>query len=109
MYPTLVELCGLPTNPRNDGRSFAQLLRNPGMPWNHPTLTTNTFRNHRIYDGRYSYSIDERRGVEQLYDNHKDPMQWTNLAGDPQYVEIEARLKAHVPETNEPESPSNEE
>ena len=29
MYPTLIELCGLPANPENDGRSFAPLLGNP--------------------------------------------------------------------------------
>ena len=29
MYPTLIELCGLPENPVLDGRSFAPLLRNP--------------------------------------------------------------------------------
>lgn len=34
MYPTLIELCGLPPNPKNDGHSFAKLLKNPDMEWN---------------------------------------------------------------------------
>jgi arylsulfatase A-like enzyme len=105
MYPTLVELCGLPANPKNDGRSFAQLLHNHDMQWNRPTLTTSNRGNHRIYDGRYSYSI--YRGAEELYDNQQDPMQWTNLAHNAEYADVIARLKTYLPSTNEPESPRN--
>ena len=108
MYPTLVELCGLPKNPENDGRSFAKLLYKPDMKWSHPTLTTAGEGNHRIYDGRYSYSIYTGRGIAELYDHEKDPMQWTNLAHNPEYASIKDRLEAHVPEHNEPESPRNE-
>ena len=39
MYPTLLELCGLPENTENEGRSFANLIRNPDMEWNEPTLS----------------------------------------------------------------------
>lgn len=108
MYPTLLELCELPENPLNDGRSFAELLRNPDMEWNEPTLTTNSYKMHRIYDGRYSYIVDERRGVEQLYDHRADLMEWTNLVRDTQYAEIKAYLKSYVPVTNEPEAPKND-
>ena len=34
MYPTLLELCGLPENSENEGRSFAELIHNPDMKWN---------------------------------------------------------------------------
>ena len=37
MYPTLLDLCGLPENPENEGRSFADLIRNPDMDWSEPT------------------------------------------------------------------------
>ncbi|MFC1761098.1 sulfatase [Planctomycetota bacterium] len=109
MYPTLIELCGLPENSKNDGRSFVKLLQYPDMEWNEPTLTTMGFRNHRIYDGRYSYINHQRQGVEQLYDHEQDPMEWTNLAHNPEYASIKARLKATLPTINEPESPRNEE
>jgi arylsulfatase A-like enzyme len=105
MYPTLIELCGLPENHKNDGRSFATLLRNPDMTWNEPTLTTYNRGNHRIYDGRYSFI--HYRGGEELYDHTRDPMEWTNLARNPEYAHIKARLKSYVPKTNEPESPRN--
>ena len=108
MYPTLIELCGLPENPVLDGRSFAPLLRNPDMEWNHPTLTNGcTPGFYRVYDGRYSYISYRQRGAEELYDHRKDPMEWTNLAGNPEYAEIKARLKALVPRTEEPKSPEN--
>jgi arylsulfatase A-like enzyme len=109
MYPTLVELCDLPANPANDGRSFAKLLYNPDTVWNEPTLTTMGYGNHRIYDGRYSYINHSDRGVEQLYDHQADSMEWNNLISDPAYSEIKDRLKGYLPEINEPLSPLNSE
>ena len=105
MYPTLVQLCGLPANPKNDGRSFAKLLHSPDMTWNEPILTPHNRGNHRIYDGRYSYIT--YNGGEELYDHRDDPMEWTNLARNPEYAAIKERLKARVPRTNSPEAPSN--
>lgn len=105
LYPTLVELCDLPKNPENDGRSFAPLLKNPTQEWNTPTLTDYGFGGHRIYDGRYSYIVFEQNGVEQLYDHQDDPLEWKNLVRDPNYAEVLKRLKALVPTQREPESP----
>ncbi len=109
MYPTLLELCGLPPNPDNDGRSFARLLRNPSMEWNHPTLTTYQFKNHSITDGRYRYTWYGGRaaGAEKLYDHNTDPLEHTNLAGNSDYKEVIARLQKHIPTHHEPNSPSN--
>ncbi|RMD84812.1 MAG: iduronate sulfatase [Lentisphaerae bacterium] len=108
LYPTLVDLCGLPKNPKNDGRSFAELIRNPDMEWRYPTLTTYQRGNHRIYDGRYSYIVYSKKGGEELYDHKTDPMEWRNLANNPEYAAIKERLKKYVPKTNEPEAPRNE-
>lgn len=108
MYPTLIELCNLPENHLNDGRSFAELLHHPDMDWGEPTLTTNKYKEHRIYDGRYSLIIDQKRGIEQLYDHAVDSMEWTNLVENAQYNDIKAYLKTYLPLTNEPEGPKNE-
>ena len=109
MYPTLLELCGLPPNPENDGRSFVRLLANPSMEWNHPTLTTYQFKNHSITDGSYRYTWYGGRadGAEELYDHDVDPLEHTNLAADPDYQKVIARLREHVPTHHEPNSPSN--
>ena len=107
MYPTLVELCGLPENSENDGRSFAPLLHNPAMEWNTPLLTDYNYQGHRIYDGRYSYIIFASKGIEELYDHQEDPMEWNNLVHHPEYQQIKERLKKWVPTQCEPESPRN--
>jgi hypothetical protein len=36
-------------------------------------------------------------------------MEWTNFARDPEYASIMSRLKAYLPEIEEPRSPQNEE
>ena len=108
MYPTLIDLCGLPANPENDGRSFAKLLHNPDMEWNKPTLTDYGYGGHRIYDGRYSYIVFTEQGTEELYDHKKDPMEWNNLINNPEYTQIKERLKSLVPTQREPESPRNQ-
>ena len=110
MYPTLVELCGLPANPENEGRSFVPLLKNPKMEWNHPTLTTYQFKNHSLTDGRYRYTWYGGRaaGTEELYDHSTDPLEHKNLAANPEFKEIIARFKQHLPTHDEPDSHSNE-
>ena len=76
--------------------------------WNHPTLTNGCSREfYRVYDGRYSYISHRQRGVEELYDHGKDPMEWTNLAHDPEYASVKSRLQTYLPATVEPESPRN--
>ena len=109
MYPTLVELCGLPPNAENEGRSFAPLLKNPRMEWNHPTLTTYQFKNHSLTDGRYRYTWYGGRAAdaEELYDHSTDPLEHRNLAANPDAVEIIARFKKHLPTHDEPDSPRN--
>lgn len=109
MYPTLVELCGLPANAENEGRSFAPLLKNPKMEWNHPTLTTYQFKNHSLTDGRYRYTWYGGRadGAEELYDHSTDPMEHKNLAANPESKEIIARFKKLLPTRDEPDSPRN--
>jgi arylsulfatase A-like enzyme len=109
MYPTLVELCGLPPNKENDGRSFASLLKNPKLDWNTPTLTTYQFKNHSLTDGRYRYTWygGKAEGAEELYDHSIDPMEHKNLAANPEHKEIIARFKKHLPTHDEPDSPRN--
>ena len=104
MYPTLIELCGLPANAENDGKSFANLLKNPDMVWNIPTLTTDKYKTHRIYDGRFSYIIDDKNGTEQLYDHSNDILEHKNLISNPEYDKVKNKLKLYLPKKNEPES-----
>ena len=85
LYPTILDLCGLPANEKVVGRSLKPLLLDRKATWDHPTLT---YRNHRdnqggrsIRDQRYRY-IEYHDGSEELYDHETDPNEWTNLATD---------------------------
>lgn len=109
MYPTLIELCGLPKNAENEGISFAPLLRNPKMKWNTPTLTTYQYKNHSLTDGRYRFTLYGGRanGAEELYDHSIDPLEHNNLASNSKYKEIITRFQKYLPSDNEPNSPNN--
>jgi len=107
LYPTLLELCGLPANPENEGRSFAPLIYDPDLEWNEPILSDYQFGGHRVYDGRYSYIVFNRRGTEELYDHDVDPMEWNNLVNDPEYAAVKERLRQYIPENPAPMAPQN--
>jgi arylsulfatase A-like enzyme len=104
LYPTLTELCGLPGNPANEGRSIVPLLHNVDKKWDHPTLTTMGRNRHSIRSEKWRY-IRYQDGSEELYDHSLDPMEWKNLAGDPKYNKIKKELSASFPEVNAEEVP----
>jgi len=98
LYPTLIDLCGLPAKPEIDGRSIAPLLRDPKMPWPYPSITVDGDGNASVRDERW-YFIRYKEGTEEFYDMEHDPMQWTNLATskDPEIRSQKSRLAASFP------------
>ena len=105
LYPTLVEMCGLPENPDNEGNSLAPLLLDPNASWRHAALTTYGPNNHAVKTERYRY-IKYEDGAEELYDHERDKNEWKNLAYDPAYQEIKVRLAAFLPQENASWSPA---
>ena len=103
LYPTLIELCGLPARDDLDGRSLAPLVRNPQMDWAYPALITHSpywhGTNHAVRSRRYHY-IRYRDGGEELYDKTVDPHGWKNLANDPNHSEAKEKLKKWLPKVN---------
>jgi arylsulfatase A-like enzyme len=99
IYPTLVELCGLPPNPGNDGVSLAAQVRNPGLAIGRPALMTYGFNNHAVRSARWRY-IRYADGTEELYDHERDPNEWDNLAGAPAFRELIDAHKKWIPTTN---------
>ncbi len=104
LYPTLVDLAGLPAYAANEGTSLKPLLDGCSEPSDHVAITSYGFGNHAIRDERYRY-IYFVDGSEELYDHQEDPNEWHNLAGDPAYADIKQRLKQNLPKHNAPLSP----
>ncbi len=80
IYPTLIDLCGLPPVPDLDGLSLAPQLDDPTRPRPRPAITV--FKpgqaSVRSLHHRYTRYSD---GAEELYDHRSDPNEWNNRAG----------------------------
>ncbi len=99
IYPTLVDLCGLPPKDGLDGLSLRPLIKSPQAKWERPALTTHQFKNHGLRSKNWRY-IQYADGSEELYDHRDDPMEWTNLAGDGKYEEVKRKLQKWLPNEN---------
>ncbi len=104
VYPTLVELCGLPdpgaSSPwKLQGKSLAPLLRDPSAAWERPAFSvlgngaTDTIRARSVRTERWHY-MDYGAGATLLYDHQNDPNEYRNLSGAPQHAAVEAQMKA---------------
>jgi len=96
LYPTLLELCGLPARDGIDGESIVPLLKNPQRAWNRPALMTFGRGNHAVRTERWRY-IHYHDGGEELYDHEKDPDEWRNLAGSSEHASTILKLRASLP------------
>lgn len=99
LYPTLVELAGLPSRDGLDGRSLAPLVRDAQTEWPYPAVVTHRL-SHAIRTEQHHY-IRYEDGMEELYDVVADPESWLNLASDPRYTETIDSLKNWLPEVHE--------
>jgi len=102
IYPTLMDVCGLPTPSHVQGTSIRHLLADPEAEWTEPAIMTHRFRNHAVRTTDWRY-IRYANGDEELYDERKDPNEWTNLACDPQHAAVKATLAALLPRDDHPD------
>ncbi len=98
MYPTLVDLCGLPQAPWTEGTPLTPLLENPQARWDRPAYTVQT-RNwaigRSVRDERWRYTEwDEGRRGTALFDHTTDPQETRNLAAEKDLADTVARLRA---------------
>ena len=49
---------------------------------------------------RYTYVVYRETGEQELYDRRVDPAELRNVAGDPSYARIKARLGAELARLN---------
>lgn len=108
LYPTLVELSGLPLPEHLAGQSMTPILEDPAHPgrpaaltvawsrarWVHPEAFDEPVLGHTIRTPRFRYTEwnQGQYGVE-LYDYQEDPQEYDNLADNPEHAETMIRLK----------------
>jgi len=102
MYPTFVEMCGLPSVEGLEGKSLAGMLRTPAKATDRnvflPYLDPGGYA---IINQKWRY-IHYSDGTEELYDVGNDPHEWHNLAGDVKWAEMKQKLKASAPKSFAP-------
>jgi len=101
LYPTLVELAGLPEKSGIEGVSFRSLLETPTKAWDRPSLTTAGFKNHALRSERWRY-IRYADGSEELYDHQSDPLERNNLAAAAEHTAVKEQLRRWLPKHDEP-------
>lgn len=106
LYPTLVELCGLPPKAGLEGHSLLPQLKNAVTPRRQPAITTHNVGNHAVRSERWRY-IHYADGSEELYDMRTDPNEWTNLATDTRYAGVIREHAQWLPKVNAPPAPGS--
>jgi iduronate 2-sulfatase len=92
IYPSLAELCGLPSPSGVDGVSFVPVIKDVKNPGKEAVFSC--IQNQRmVRTAKYKYTITTGEGgIEQLFDLDTDPMELKNLVND---VSMTAILDSH--------------
>lgn len=100
LFPTLLQLCGLPADNTHDGPSLVPLLQSPDRSdWQHVSVTHLASPGAYAVSGRTHRYIHYANGQEELYNIATDPYEWTNLARDGQFAQVMASFRARSPQT----------
>ncbi len=97
LYPTLVDLAGLPENKNTEGHSLVPILKKPNVEWNYPSLTQMGEGRNTIRTEKWRY-IRYANNNEELYNHETDSLEWENLANKPEYANIKSDLSKKMDE-----------
>jgi iduronate 2-sulfatase len=101
IYPTLLELCGLPAQPECEAESLVGLLSGEQTSRERPGLTIFGPGNYSLRTSRWRYTVYDD-GSEELYDYDVDPDEHTNLADRPEDAALKTELASWLPESSVP-------
>ncbi|MGH9630083.1 MAG: sulfatase [Bryobacteraceae bacterium] len=106
LYPTLVDMCGLPKRRELEGESLAPLLANPSAK-RKPAVSTYLPGNHAVRTERWRY-IRYKDGGEELYDCVADPNEFHNLANQPEHASLKKEFAQYMPKTSAAPKPERD-
>lgn len=100
VYPTLAELCGLPTPEGVEGTSLAPVIAEPGRPWKRAAFSQyprGDVMGYSMRTDRYRYTEwqDRKTGkiaARELYDHETDPQENVNAVNDEVHRALVAEL-----------------
>ena len=115
IYPTLVELCGLP-KPKHklEGKSLVPLLKDPEAMRNRPAFSQVTRKvgsgpdamrimGYGVRTERWRYNEwDDGKLGSELYDHASDPDEYRNLAKDSAHADVVAEMKQLLRQVRQP-------
>ena len=106
MYPTFVEMCGLPRpHQKLEGTSLASTLEKPEVANDRDVYLP------YMAPGEYAIINKDWRYIsygddgEELYDLKSDPNEWNNLAENPNYEDTKRLLRKSAPKKFSPAAP----
>jgi len=106
IYPTLLDLAGLPANEKLEGHTLTPQLEDKNAHREWPAITTHNHDNHGIRSENWRYIV-YADGTEELYDMKNDPHEWNNVVSKPENKEIIAKLRKYIPKVNKKPAPGS--
>ena len=106
IFPTLLELAGLPKDETQEGQSLVPLMKNPKREWKHPAITSFGLGNYSIRSTNYRF-IQYFDGSRELYDLRDDPHEWKNLIGNAKMKKVIKEHASFIPQKQHPILPGN--
>ena len=106
IFPTLLELAGLPKDETQEGQSLVPLMKNPKREWKHPAITSFGLGNYSIRSTHFRF-IQYFDGSQELYDLRDDPHEWKNLIDNPKMKQVIHEHASFIPQKQHPILPGN--
>lgn len=96
IYPTLLELSGLASDPIHQGNSLVPILKKGVSEWPYVARTSIGPGNYSIVSKNYRF-IQYNDNTAELYDRINDPNEWYNLINNPDLSDVIEEHRNKIP------------